>query len=104
MKVFMFCQYMFGIHSLLEAAMYWSTDPLLRVSAVADVISKGRFINKGRFQKLSQDFHWNDNSEAVPKGQAGYDPLFKVALSSTPCSATAAPTTSPARPSPSMKQ
>ena len=49
-----------------ETAMYWSSD------AIADVMSKGPF------QKLSQYFHLNDNSAAVPKGQPEYDPLFKV--------------------------
>ena len=49
-----------------EMAMYWSSD------AIADVMSKGPF------QKLSQYFHLNDNSAAVPKGQPEYDPLFKV--------------------------
>ena len=72
MKLFIFIQFMFGIHRMPETAMYWSSDPLLRVSAIADVMSKGRF------QKLSQYFHLNDNSAAVPKGQPEYDALFKV--------------------------
>ena len=72
MKLFIFIQFMFGIHRMPEMAMYWSSDPLLRVSAIADVMSKGRF------QKLSQYFHLNDNSAAVPKGQPEYDALFKV--------------------------
>ena len=55
-----------------EKAMYWSSDPLLWVSAIADVMSKGPF------QKLSHDFHLNDNSAAVPKVQPEYDSLFKV--------------------------
>ena len=72
MKLFIFVQFMFGVHRMPETAMYWSTDPLLRVPAIADIMSKGRF------QKLSQYFHLNDNRAAVPKGQPGYDPLFKV--------------------------
>ena len=72
MKLFIFIQFMFGIHRMLETAMYWSSDPLLWVSAIADVMSKGRF------RKLSQYFHLNDNSAAVPKGQPEYDALFKV--------------------------
>ena len=62
MKLFIFIQFMFGIHWMPEKAMCWSTDPLLQVSAIADVKSKGRF------QKLSQYFHLNDNSAAVAKG------------------------------------
>ena len=72
MKLFIFIQYMFGIHRMPDTAMYWSTDPLLRVPAIADVMGKGRF------QKLSQYFHINDNLKAAVKGQPGYDPLFKV--------------------------
>ncbi|KAK7105748.1 piggyBac transposable element-derived protein 4-like [Littorina saxatilis] len=72
MKLFIFIQYMFGIHRMPDTAMYWSSDPLLRVPAIADVMSRNRF------QKLSQYFHLNDNSKAVPKGQPGHDALFKV--------------------------
>ncbi|KAK7106183.1 piggyBac transposable element-derived protein 4-like [Littorina saxatilis] len=71
-KIFIFVQFMFGIHHLPETSMYWSSDPLLRVAAIADVISKNRY------EKLSQYFHLNDNSKAAAKGDAEYDPLFKV--------------------------
>ena len=67
-----FVQFMFGIHHLPEASMYWSSDPLLRVSAIADVISKNQF------EKLSQYFHLNDNLKAAAKDDPNYDPLFKV--------------------------
>ena len=72
MKSFIFAQFMFTIHHLPEASMYWSSDPLLRVSATADLISKNRF------EKLSQYFHLNDNSKAAAEGDPNYDPLFKV--------------------------
>ena len=72
MKIFIFVQFMFSIHHLPEASMYWSSDPLLRVSAMEDVISKNRF------KKRSQYFHLNDNSKAAAKGDPNYDPLFKV--------------------------
>ena len=72
MKIFIFIQYMFGIHHLPETYMYWSTDPLLRVPAVADVMSRNRFY------KINQYFHLNDNAQAVAKGEPGYDPLYKV--------------------------
>ena len=72
MKSVIFVQFMFGIHHLPEASMYWSSDPLLRVSATADLISKNRF------EKLSQYFHLNDNSKAAAEGDPNYDPLFKV--------------------------
>ena len=71
-RLFIFLQYMFGIHQLPETSMYWSTDPLLRVPAVADVMSKKRY------EKLSQYFHLNDNKKAAAKGDDNYDPLYKV--------------------------
>ncbi|KAK2157328.1 hypothetical protein LSH36_193g05000 [Paralvinella palmiformis] len=57
---------------LWELDMYWSLDPLLRVPAVADVMGKNRY------QKINQYFHMNDNSDALPKTDPNYDPLFKV--------------------------
>ena len=64
--------------------MYWSSDPLLWVSAIADVMSKGPF------QKLSHYFHLNNNSAAVPKVQPEYD---KSTLCLMPSLSTAVPTT-----------
>ena len=55
-----------------DTTMYWLSDPLLRVSAIADVMSKGGY------QKISQYFHLHDNAKAYPKGHELYDPLFKV--------------------------
>ena len=62
---------MFGIHRLPEANMYWFTDLLLRVPAIAEVMSRNRF-------KLNQYFHVHDKSKAVPKGDPANYPLFKV--------------------------
>ena len=72
MKIFLYIQYMFGIHHLPEADMYWSLDPLLRVPAIADIMGKSRY------QKINQYFHIKDNTEALPKTDPNYDPLFKV--------------------------
>ena len=72
MKIFLYIQYMCGIHHLPEANMYWSLDPLLRVPAIADVMGKSRY------QKRNQYFHIRDNTEAFPKIDPQYDPLFKV--------------------------
>ena len=67
-----FIQFMFGIVRLPETNMYWSTNPLLRIPAVADVM------RRNRFNKLNQYFHLHDNTKAVPKGQPDYSSLFKV--------------------------
>ena len=68
----LFIQFMFGIVRLPETNMYWSTHPLLRIPAVADVM------RRNRFNKLNQYFHLHDNTKAVPKGQPDYSSLFKV--------------------------
>ena len=49
--------------------MYWSLDHLLRVPAIAEVMGKSRY------QRINQYF---DNTEALPKIDPNYDPLFKV--------------------------
>ena len=40
--------------------------------AIADVMGKSRY------QKINQYFHIRDNTEAFPKTDPQYDPLFKV--------------------------
>ena len=72
MKGFIFINFMFGIHRLPETRMYWSTDLLLHVPAVAGVMSRNRY------NKLNMYFHLNNNMDAVGKGQPGLAPLFKV--------------------------
>ena len=67
MKVFIFIQFMFGMHKLPELSCYWSTDPLQHVSAVADGMSRNRF------QKISHYFHLNDNANLNKRGQEGFD-------------------------------
>ena len=52
-----------------EADMYWSLDHLLRVPAIAEVMGKSRY------QRINQYF---DSTEALPKIDPNYDPLFKV--------------------------
>ena len=37
-RLFICIQYMFGIHHMPDTTMYWSSDPLLRVPAIADVM------------------------------------------------------------------
>ncbi|KAL8589454.1 hypothetical protein ACOMHN_061665 [Nucella lapillus] len=35
-------------------------------------------MSKNRFEQLAKYFHLADSTKAVPRGQAGYDPLYKV--------------------------
>lgn len=72
MRTFFYCNIMFGIHVLPNLYNYWSSDPLLKVSAIADVISRNRYL------ELSRYFHINDNSTYIPKGTEGHEPMHKV--------------------------
>jgi len=61
-----------GIHMLAELWHYWSNDNLLGVPAVA------KLITKTSFKKLTEKIHCNNNTKAVPMGEAGYDRLYKL--------------------------
>lgn len=61
-----------GIHQLPQVCNYWSADPILGVEAVSKVMTLKRF------KKLVETLHINENSQAVPKGNPGYDKLHKV--------------------------
>ena len=37
-----------------------------------------RVMPRNRFEILQTFLHFNDISEQIPKGQEGYDPLFKI--------------------------
>ncbi|KAK3772906.1 hypothetical protein RRG08_024090 [Elysia crispata] len=71
-QTFLYINMMFGIHQVPAYTHYWSLNPLLRVSQVADVMSRNRY------QDISKYFHIADNKAMIPKGRDGYDPLFKI--------------------------
>ena len=69
---FLYVNMMFGIHKMPSIVMYWSKDPLLRVAAVADVLSRDRY------RQISRYFHLADSEQYVPRGEPGHDPMFKI--------------------------
>jgi hypothetical protein len=69
-KTFIAIHILMGILTLPELRHYWASDNLLGVPAVADL----------RFKKLTENIHCNDNTKAVPRGDAGYDRLHKLRL------------------------
>jgi len=71
-KAFIVVHILMGIHTLPELRHYWSSDNLLGVPAVTNLITKTRF------KKLTENIHYNDNTKAVPRGEAGYDRLHKL--------------------------
>ncbi len=60
------------INSLPSLDDYWSTDPALNYSPIADKISRDRF------QEISRYLHFQDNSKLLQRGSPGYDRLGKV--------------------------
>ena len=71
-KTFIAVHILMGIHTLPELQHYWSSDNLLGVPAVANLITKTRF------KKLTENIHCNDNTKAVPRGETGYNRLHKL--------------------------
>uniref|UniRef100_A0A0B7BCZ6 PiggyBac transposable element-derived protein domain-containing protein n=1 Tax=Arion vulgaris TaxID=1028688 RepID=A0A0B7BCZ6_9EUPU len=71
-KIFLYVNYMFGIHQLPTYRMFWSKDELVNVPAVSNIISRNRF------ESISKYLHLSDNSKCIPRGQDGYDAIWKV--------------------------
>ena len=69
---YVYINIMFGIHSMPDLNLYWSSDLTYRVPAVADVMGKSRYM------KINQYLHAADSSQQIAAGNDGYDPLFKV--------------------------
>lgn len=63
---------LFGIKQLPATLLYWSTDPLIGVTAIQKVMSRNRF------DKLSQYLHVNNNVNQVPRENPAHHKLFKV--------------------------
>lgn len=61
-----------AIHNLPRLENYWSSDPILSVPSINNVMSSKRFIY------ITQMIHCNDNSKNTPKNYPSHDKLFKV--------------------------
>jgi len=72
MKAFIGCLILMGNHQLLALSNFWSSDPLLKVDAITDVMT-----NK-RFKKLLRNIHCNNNETKKPRDHAEYDKLHKL--------------------------
>ena len=71
-KCFLYINLMFGIHQVPQIDAYWSTDQLLRVSSIADVMSRDRYY------RINKYFHVNDSATFKPRGILGHDPIHKI--------------------------
>ncbi|KAG4066842.1 hypothetical protein HA402_012909 [Bradysia odoriphaga] len=72
LKAYIGCHIIMGIHKLPNLKAYWSSDPLLRVDAVANTMPENRF------EKITQNLHLNNNNDILPKSHICYDKLHKV--------------------------
>ncbi|XP_037034384.1 piggyBac transposable element-derived protein 4-like [Bradysia coprophila] len=61
-----------GIHQLPTLKCYWSSDPILRVDAIAAVMPASRF------KKIVENLHLNDNEKQLPRTDPNYDKLHKL--------------------------
>ena len=69
---YIYINIMFGLHQVPDGRLYWSSDNMWRVPAVADVMSRDRYDMIHRF------FHVYDSSLQPTRDSENYDPLFKV--------------------------
>jgi hypothetical protein len=72
MKAFIGCLILMGIHQLPALSNFWSSDSLLNVDAIADVMTSKRFKN------LVVNIHCNNNENKKPRNNAEYDKLHKL--------------------------
>jgi hypothetical protein len=72
MKAFIGCLILMGIHQLPTLSNVWSSDPLLKVYAITDVMTSKRF------KKLVENIHCNNYETKMPRDHAEYDKLHKL--------------------------
>ena len=72
MKLFLGMILAMGIHQLPQLEDYWSTHPLLGARGIVSGMAYRRF------RVPLSCLHLADNTKAVPRGQPGYDKLYKI--------------------------
>ena len=61
-----------AIHQLPEMQHYWSSDPMLSVPAISNVMTSKRF------KKITESIHVNNNANNLPRTDPHHDKLHKV--------------------------
>ena len=61
-----------GIVKKTSIESYWETSGITETEHFRDVMPRNRF------QSILRYLHCSDNETAIPRGQAGYDPLHKI--------------------------
>lgn len=72
LKAFLGVNIIMGIHVLPAACNYWSSDPILNVHSVSNVMTVSRY------KKIVENLHCNDNSKFPSKNHPQYDRLYKL--------------------------
>jgi len=72
MKVFIALVIAMGLVQKSELQQYWSN------SDVHGTPFFGKYMSRDRFLLILSNFHLADNTRQVPRGQVGFDPLFKI--------------------------
>lgn len=72
MKVFIGMVLAMGLVNQADIKEYWTTDPVTSTPFFPSCMPRDRF------QLLLSFLHLNDNSNYIPRGQEGHDPLFKL--------------------------
>ena len=72
MKKFISLILLMGLVHQLDIKEYWMTDPVTATPFFPSVMPRDRFLSLMTF------LHLNDNSQCVPRGQDGFNPLFKL--------------------------
>ena len=73
MKTFIGLLIIMGVVKLHRLILYWQTsNPLISVSGITDVMTRTRF------QQIFRFLHLADSSQQIPRGEPGYDKLYKV--------------------------
>ncbi|KAG5874318.1 hypothetical protein JTB14_010519 [Gonioctena quinquepunctata] len=62
LKAYIGCLILIGIHKLPRLEHYWSSNPLLRVDKICDVM------NSKRFKKITEALHCNNNESCPARG------------------------------------
>ncbi|XP_067934983.1 piggyBac transposable element-derived protein 4-like [Watersipora subatra] len=71
-KAYVGLQILMGVISKPKIEDYWALGDLDASPGFRSVMSRNRF------QLLNTFIHFCDNEERIPRGQAGYDPLYKI--------------------------
>lgn len=72
LKVFIALVFAMGLSHKQDIQDYWSQDEVLSTPFFTRTMSRDRFLLIMKF------LHFNDNNDRIPRGQNGYDPLFKI--------------------------